>query len=298
MFTIGKLFHLTHVVEDLEAVDAWYDEIFAVDRFYKGFEKAATRHASLVVISDIVMEPVQLAYEVPGADATPIGKFRTRYGQHYHSIAWYADDVADGLSRFDAAGIRLYDVKGRQVTPERPSPAIWTHPKDTHALLEFAPNGDYARDPRLKAGFSDATWREHPLGIQRTSHVTVIFADLAQADTVYLDALGGRLLHEEDVAGRRRSRYYAIGEDSVVEAAQPLSADSPEGRELATHGEGVFSATFATSDLAKATAFLESKDQRLVHDDDGGPSVVLEPDVAFGMRIELSERRIPGDDRR
>ena len=297
MFKIGKLFHLTHVVEDLDAVDAWYDEIFAVERFYKGYEKAATRHASLLVISDIVMEPVQLAYEVPGADQTPIGKFRTRYGQHYHSIAWYADDVPDGLTRFDGAGIRLYDVKGRQVTPERPSTAIWTHPKDTHALLEFAPTGDYARDPRLKPDFTDARWRDHPLGLQRTSHVTVLFADLANADTVYRDALGGRLLHEEDVAGRRRSRYYAIGEDSVVEAAQPLAADSPEGRELETHGEGVFSATFATSDLAKATSFLESKGQRLVNDTDGAPSIVLEPDVAFGMRIELSERRIPGDDR-
>ena len=26
MFRIGKLFHLTHVVDDLEAVDRWYDE--------------------------------------------------------------------------------------------------------------------------------------------------------------------------------------------------------------------------------------------------------------------------------
>jgi len=297
VFKIGKLFHLTHVVEDLDAVDAWYDDIFAVERFYKGFEKAATRHASLVVLSDIVMEPVQLAYEVDGADQTPIGKFRTRFGQHYHSIAWYADDVPEGLARFAGAGIRLYDVKGRQVTLERPSPAIWTHPKDTHALLEFAPTGDYARDPRLKTGWNDATWRNHPLGIQRTSHVTVIFADVADADNVYRDALGGRLIHEEDVAGRRRSRYYALGEDTVVEAAQPLSADCPEGRELAQNGEGVFAATFATSDLGKAGAFLESKGQRATRDDDGAPSLVLGPDVAFGMRIELSERRVPGDTR-
>jgi len=31
VFKIGKLFHLTHVVEDLDAVDAWYDDIFAVE---------------------------------------------------------------------------------------------------------------------------------------------------------------------------------------------------------------------------------------------------------------------------
>lgn len=297
MFKIGKLFHLTHVVEDLDSVDAWYDDIFAVDRFYKGYMKAATRHASLVVLSDIVMEPIQLATEVPGADETPIGKFRSRYGQHYHSIAWYADDMPDGLNRFIGAGIRLYGLTGRPVTLERPSPAIWTHPKDTHALLEFAPADDVASDPRLKPGWTDATWRNHPLGIQRTSHVTVIFADVADADNVYRDALGGRLIHEEDVPGRRRSRYYAVGEDTVVEAAQPLSADSPEGRELEKYGEGVFAATFATSDLAKAGAFLESKGQRVTRDDDGATSLVLEPEVAFGMRVGFSERRVPGDTR-
>ena len=30
MFTIGKLFHLTHVVDDLEAVDRWYDELDSI----------------------------------------------------------------------------------------------------------------------------------------------------------------------------------------------------------------------------------------------------------------------------
>ena len=35
MFKIGKLFHLTHVVSDLGAIDRWYDDVFAVTRFYR-----------------------------------------------------------------------------------------------------------------------------------------------------------------------------------------------------------------------------------------------------------------------
>jgi hypothetical protein len=297
VFEIGKLFHLTHVVEDLDPVDAWYDDVFAVERFYKGYEKAAKRHASLVVLSDIVMEPVQLAYDVEGAAESPIGKFRSRFGQHFHSIAWYAEDLPAGLAGFEASGIRLYDVKGRRVTTERPSPAIWTHPRDTHALLEFAPTGDYAGDPRLKAGWSDARWRSHPLGIQRTSHVTVLFEDLDNADTVYRDALAGRLIFEEEVPGRRRSRFYAVGEDTVVEAAQPLPGGGPEAVELERNGEGVFAATFATADLATATAFLDSKGQRTERDDDAEAGILLGPEAAFGMRLRFSSRRIPGDSR-
>lgn len=39
MFNIGKVSHLTHVVDDLKAVDNWYDEIFSCNRFYNGYEQ-------------------------------------------------------------------------------------------------------------------------------------------------------------------------------------------------------------------------------------------------------------------
>ena len=49
---IGKLFHLAHLVEDLDATDALYDEIFACQRYYRRYEKAARREASLLIVSD------------------------------------------------------------------------------------------------------------------------------------------------------------------------------------------------------------------------------------------------------
>jgi hypothetical protein len=153
MFRIGKLFHLTHVVNDLDVADKWYDEIFSVNRFYRGYEKLAMRHASLIAIADLVMEPVMLA-QAPGAENSPIGKFLARFGQHFHSIAWYVDSVEDALVNFNERNIRLFDVTGRTVKQPLRTRAIWTHPKDTHALLEFAKTGDYTKDPRLQPGWS------------------------------------------------------------------------------------------------------------------------------------------------
>jgi hypothetical protein len=57
MFRIGKLFRLTPVVDDLDAVDAWYYDVFAVERFYRGCEKLAGRDTSLIAIGEIVLEP-------------------------------------------------------------------------------------------------------------------------------------------------------------------------------------------------------------------------------------------------
>ena len=65
MFRIGKLFHLTQVVDDLERVDRWHDDVFAAERFYHGYEESAGRDASLVAIGDVVLEPMTPARVEP-----------------------------------------------------------------------------------------------------------------------------------------------------------------------------------------------------------------------------------------
>src|SRR5947209_12967139 len=128
MFRIGKNFHLTHVVRDLDAVDRWYDRIFAVQRYYRGYMKPAVREASLVLIGDLVMEPVMLA-RVPDAENSPIGRFLARFGERFHSMAWYVDSVPDAYATLTEHNIRLFDLVGRRAEPPGAG-AIWTHPKD------------------------------------------------------------------------------------------------------------------------------------------------------------------------
>ncbi len=100
MFKIGKLFHLTHVVNNLDAVDTWYDDVFSVTRFYHGYEKLAGREASLIAIGDVIMEPMMPAH-VENLRNQSVKKFHDRFGQHFHSIAWYVDDVEDISTRLD-----------------------------------------------------------------------------------------------------------------------------------------------------------------------------------------------------
>jgi catechol 2,3-dioxygenase-like lactoylglutathione lyase family enzyme len=295
MFKIGKLFHLTHVVGDLDAVDRWYDEVFSVNRFYRGYEKLAVREASLVLIGDVVMEPVMLG-QVAGAEKSPIGKFQSRFGHRFHSIAWYVDSVAETYAAFNARKFRLYNVVGNVVTPPIKTEAVWTHPRETHALLEFAAQGSYTLDPRLQPGWSTAMWRDvHPLGIERASHIAVTVGDLGEAGKIYGDVMGGKLIHQAEVAGRKRSAYFAIGEDTIIEAAEPLSKSSAEGRDLERNGPGVYSITFYSRDLARAAEFLKAKGQR-IHDD-GGDTFVIDTADAFGMTIGFSGHAIPGDAR-
>src|SRR5260370_8517455 len=100
-FTIGKLFHLTHVVNDLDAVDKWYDDVFAVKRFYRGYEKLAGREASLIAIGDVIMEPMMPAQK---GDATnqSVGKFAQRFRHNFPSYphnAHHAGEISFQLAR-------------------------------------------------------------------------------------------------------------------------------------------------------------------------------------------------------
>ncbi|NOT54753.1 MAG: hypothetical protein HOP18_09135 [Deltaproteobacteria bacterium] len=292
MFKIGKAFHLLHVVEDLDAVDGWYDDVFAVRRFVRNAMKAAMRKASLVLIADFVMEPAQPLRHIQGWETSALGRFYSRYGQRFHSLAWYVDDLAETCARLTESKIRLFDMVGNTVTTPSPRDgAVWTHPQDTHAAFEFAAVPKFFIDPRLQPGWSIAYARDqHPLGIEGASHVTVLFRDLDDAPDVYQQALGATLIHKAEVPGRKRSLYYAVGEDTVIEAAQPLSPTSPEGLDLARAGEGIYSVTFKTRNVQRAAEHLLAKGQRLTTE---GDALVLDRDQAFGMMIKFSEQGIP-----
>jgi catechol 2,3-dioxygenase-like lactoylglutathione lyase family enzyme len=295
MFKIGKLFHLTHVVDDIDAVDRWYDEVFSVNCFYHGYEDLAGRTASLIALSDVVMEPMTPSREQNLRNPS-VQKFHQRFGQHFHSIAWYVDDVQSISERLDQNGYRLYNIVGKQVKPPHKATAIWTHPRETPGQLEFALPGDFTPDPRLKPDWSSAFWRDaHPLGIERLSHMTVIVGDLAKAKKLYCEVLDSKLIHEHETSGRKKSAYVVVSEDSILELAQPLSPSTPEGRDLEKNGEGVFAMTFQTRDLGRAEEFLKSK--RLSPEALDAHTIALGTNQAFGMTVGFTDQLTPGDPR-
>jgi catechol 2,3-dioxygenase-like lactoylglutathione lyase family enzyme len=294
MFRIGKEFHLLHVVSDLNAADEWYDRIFSVRRFVRNYMKAAMRKASLVLIGDFVMEPAQ-PVQSPGWEKSALGKFYGRYGQHFHSIAWYVDDLRQASIALGDRKIRMFDMVGKPVTEAVGGDAVWTHPQDTHAAFEFAVAPKFFIDPRLQPGWSIEFPRDqHPLGIERASHITVLFRNLNDARGVYQEALGGKLIHQQD-SQLKRSLFFAVGEDTVIEAAQPLSTSSAEGQDLERAGEGIFSVTLKTKDLNRVAAHLRSHNQRI--DFDGANTLTINRDDAFGMVIGFTDRKIPNDPR-
>ena len=295
MFAIGKEFHLTHVVGDLCKVDTWYDDIFAPTRYLHGPVEVAGRNASLIAIGDLVVEPME-PLRVPNLRNQSVTRFHARHGDHLHSVAYYVNDVPAISLHLEKHDIRMWDISGTPVKPPNEKFAVWTHPNQTYGQLEFAFVEPFTIDPRLQPAWSNEFWRErHPLGIERASHITAVVRDVSAAKKFYCDVLNSKLICETETAGRKRSSFVAIGEDTVIELAQPIGSNSAEAQDPERHGEGFFGVTFKIRNLTKATEFLKSK--QLTPESDGRNAIALGREQAFGMVISFTERQLPNDPR-
>lgn len=285
---IGKLFHLTHLVEDLSATDRLYDEVFACKRIYHDYEHVVRRLASLNIVADQCFEPMWLTDDPADAERS-LQRFKSRFGVRPHSIAWYVEDISTFTHHLQDCGIRLTTLTGKPLTDAARVEAVFTHAADTGALLEFC-EARYVDDPRLAPGYDPSRWREHPLGLTHTSHITVLVDDLDLARRVYGEALLGEHLSTDASDSSRPRAYYAVGTDTVIDAVAPTTSATPEGADHAAAGNAVHGVTFATVDLRRAVDFLARKGIETVRD--GEHQVWLGLDPAHGIRIGLTDAPI------
>jgi catechol 2,3-dioxygenase-like lactoylglutathione lyase family enzyme len=298
---ITEFFHLIHIVDDEDEVDSWYDAVFAPKRFAeKGWMDMEKRWASLSMIGDFMIEVIEPSGEEEHL-MMPLSKFRTRFGQHFHSLAWYTDDggIKPLFDRLRSMGVRIAKPGGG-VWPEGevdPGPTIFTHPKDTFGQVEFVDVSVHWRDtdPRYQPGWSSAWQRdEHPLGIRRVSHLTTIVADLAGATDLYEGAFGAHVLHRSSTPDRE-SVFVFVGTETVVELARPTSTQGRLAEDLAANGELPHACTFLVSDLDSVERHVAHVGVRVA--DRAGDVLTLDPVDCYGAVYAFTTSSVPGDPR-
>jgi catechol 2,3-dioxygenase-like lactoylglutathione lyase family enzyme len=302
VFKISKNFHIIHMTDDLPALDAWYDDVFSVERWMDNqFSDVLKRYGSLVQIGDLCIEPMAPSFDVEGWDQVAVGRFWGRFGKRWHSIAWYTETAADYAELYDtlvANDVRIYGGAGGKAEGA-PQGAMFTHPRDTYTQLEFMaqPGADSPmKDPRFQPGWSEKKWADHPLGLLKSSHVTLTVADVDKARDTYVNVLGGTLLHEGEVAlGKTKSAFVAVGTDLVVELAQPLDDSTPIGADFAKLGQSLYAVTLRVKDLGAAETYLKGKGFEFQARDE--QTLLSDPESSKGVVYGFTSADIPGDTR-
>jgi hypothetical protein len=301
-FRIGPVFHLIHMADDFWKLNNWYAEVFDPIEFtapqrtsippgpFPSYSVEA-RDASLIAFADVCFEPMSPAFFMDRWAEFPVGRFYQKFGQHWHSMAWFTEDQVDLYNTLRGNNVRLFGQGGSnesdaQITPET---VLFTHPKDTAGALELmqGPRANGA-DPRFLPGYDADRWaREHPLGLKRLGYVTLVMDDLDKGKWVYADTLKGTVLLENDSPlTMTRNVYVQVGDHTVVELAQPLEADSLAGRDLAKNGAIMHAVTFEVNDLDVAETYLKSKHIAVLARDD--TTLLCDPDTTFGAPFRFT----------
>ncbi|MBW8824895.1 MAG: VOC family protein [Acidobacteria bacterium] len=297
---VREFFHLMHIVDDFDAAEAFFGDLFSPVTFVpKHWSDLDKRFASLARVGDdFVLELMEVS-TLDADQSAPLPKFRSRFGQHFHSLSWLIDDD-DVQAVFDElrSSVRVVDPTGGLFPHEGPATAprvMFTHPRDTFGQLEFmTASFGRAADPMHAPGWSSSFWHdEQPLGIQRTSHLTTMVSDLARAKEVY-GLFGGRVFHEQtdDEAARA---YVFVGNQTVVELAQPISADSQIAKDQQHTTDLPHAATFAVRDLDAVERHVEKLGVRVA--ERSGETLLLEPDDCFGALYGFTTAPVPNDPR-
>jgi len=291
---IGKLFHLTPLVDDLGHAEYFFNSVFSPLCMMRNYSEHWHRHAAIYIIAETSIEPMHCLGPEPGHEATSWFRYAEKYGPRVHNMAFYVDDLDDLGQRLEAAGVRVTDADSGNT--------LFCHPKDTPGMLEFHPDHGLwqGRDPRFRAewkAFRDAFWgQHHPLGVLRVSHITVVVDDLPGAEKFYVDVLDAVPLPDQDATvAAGIARYVVVGEDTIVELLAPGDADSVHARDLARVGPSVTGVTFTVHDVAQAATALEHHQEFL--------AAVAEHEIVFdvaktwGCEYRLTDRVLTGDPR-
>lgn len=300
---IGKLFHIIHMSETLKPLDDWYDDFYGprrgmMDGGYSALEK---RDASLVVIADAIIEPMAPSTNVEGWEVMPVGRFWRKFGSRWHSLAFYCDETGPIWERMKERGVRMVTDGGNPVagrpTGERTETShgsLFTHPRDTGTQLEFYPHIMPA-DPRFAADWAPRWSARHPLGIDRLSHATLAGRDMDTMIDMYVEGLGGRVLHEgsSKLTGTRNA-YVLLG-DTIIELAVPTDDASLAARDVAAFGDTLHAVTWRVASLDAAAEYLTAKNVPVIGRDDR--TLLADPEHTFGAPVRFTTWDVPGDPR-
>lgn len=281
MFALPKIFHVSHVVDDLDGATAWYERVFGAHLWQRS-ELFGTSLA-LLVVGDAVMMPMQ---PPPGVKTAP-GRFRERFGSHLHSLALYVEEPAALIEHLRSLGFRLTGSDGQELRDPRDE--IWTQPAQTPMLFEFFEARASMGDPRLlDPDWSADYWVERqPLGIRR-AWSTLVTDDGARASDFLVSALRGQVTHRAMVDAYGTASSFVVLSDEVVLEVAEVRHPGRAADDLAA-GARFHAVTFEVSDFERALAHLDANGVRTEVAAPG--HAVIDPADSFGALLRITDRR-------
>jgi len=302
----APIFHSTFVCEDFAEAQETLTRLFGVRAQDGGVW--AGRRAVFVPVGDVWVEGMIPVSFAPGRGS--LANFLSRFGSHWHSLAWCVTGVQALADSLHAAGVRFFDAYGNLVDGEVPahgpfpvgemapfpegweSRVLFTSLRNSHGGLEFVePSSPHPFLPPLAP-----VQAPDPSGLRitRCTHHTFAVADASAARDFWVGAIGADVIGEaENPAAGTRSVFVRFGRGggNVAELAQPVGPGAVK-RDLERCGiDMVHAAHFHVEDLAHARRLLEARGFAVEWA--GAHQFMLDPALTLGARFGFTDRTEP-----
>ncbi|HEX5587088.1 MAG TPA: VOC family protein [Acidimicrobiia bacterium] len=292
-FRIGKLFHLTPLVESLADAELFFDSVFSPHCMMRNYSPHWNRDAAIYIIGGASIEPMECYGPREGeAQGSSWYRYVQKNGPRVHNTAFYVENPDALAARFAEVGVRTTDG-GAPGT-------VFAHPKDTPGMLEFSTDTYWRNvDPRFSPhweAFAADFWSRHPLGVQRMSHITTVVHDAEAAQKFFVDVLEAVALPTQPATiDSVEATYVLVGDDTVMELAQPRDTSSTLAATLDTVGQVVTGVTFTVSDVERAGTFLDRTPASVLTTSDH--DIVIDPASTWNTEFRFTDRELVGDPR-
>jgi catechol 2,3-dioxygenase-like lactoylglutathione lyase family enzyme len=305
-FRVTMMNHPSHHVPDLVEAEAWFARVF--ERSSVPFDRMLgdlpvrpdwpMDYCIFTLIDDVLVDCIDpTRYVVDGVQQYP-----TAERPHLKDLGWYVDGLVEAYRAVRANGIRVVNTLGELQEGDEPSgpnrPAPFFSLRDDaglryhfHAATHMLP-GDPRRSPEADRPGGD----EGPLGIECCACHTVLTDAPDRALRLFVDSLGGELVHRGRNEVRGTSSTYVHLAGSILEFGVPDAGTAAfdDWARDAPH-DTYHAITWKIADLERAERHLEAQGVRIrARSQD---MIVTDPATSLGIPWGFTTSLTPGDPR-
>jgi catechol 2,3-dioxygenase-like lactoylglutathione lyase family enzyme len=306
-FRVTMMHHPAHWVPDLDEAEQWFERVFrrsgtSIAEVLKRVPYVRSDwprdYSVYTPISDVFFDSVEPARFVVGGKQY----YDTVDKPHLQDFGWYVDGHTEAYRQIKRAGIQLVNtlrevLEGDEPTgPNDPAP-FFTVPDEMGMRYHFYPGGPFPVDARTQPGWElPPASAADPLGIERCSHHTVLTKQPERALKLYVEALGGEIIHEgrNELLGAN-STYVHIGGTTLEYAVPDEGTEAHDDWALNNPRDTYHAISWKVVDLEGVERHLETEGVRIrARSDD---TIVTDPPSSLGIPWGFSVRLVPGDPR-
>jgi extradiol dioxygenase family protein len=308
-FRISYLFHPTCHVLDLDETERFYERVFGVTSRRMAYKAPDPDnrwdYSTFALLHDVLMDsldPKRMIFE-------GVQQYAIVDEPHLKTLGWWVEDATEMYHWLRARDVRLVSVLGRETGDEVPvvmqssTPQFFTVPADYGIRYQFIEHHFSKFDARTHEGWQPPLPADSPLGIEATSHHTVLTDDPNRALPLF-DLIGAKRIH----AGRSEligaESVFVQLADAVYEFAVPdegtsayadLQTIDPIGPAQTAPKDKYHAITFKVTDLAKARRHLVEQGVGIRTETD--TTVITDPKTSNGIPWGFTTEWLPGDNR-